>query len=424
MKYKTIYVILLFSSFSLQKSFSQVENRILLKNATVITCKNHCVIENSDILITCNRIIEISSHQLNNDFDTVIDLSGKFIIPGIIDAHNHLSGRRISTEAFENVLKMGITTVRDMGGDCAYLKNLQADILDGNLQASNIYFSALVAGDDFIHSDRRAIISTPQNFELGKAPGMRAVNDSTDLDQLMKESVDLGAAGIKIYSDVPPDLLQQITAKAHQYGLKVWAHGVVPPTNLEDVLAAGVNSISHAAFFLVPENWELKKHGTMAFDSAQISNKRLASIFNLMIHHQTYFDPTLFLNLRMARLRINDSVTQTTYEKALIHVLKEAYKRGVKIVAGTDIFWNDKPGYIPEIHDEISAYVNSVGMSNYDAILSATLYGAEVMGLENQIGSIEQGKRADLIVLNANPLDTIEHTKNIYMVIKNGHVVK
>ncbi len=410
-----------------QQLFGQLlPKNYLIANAVLITAVDDEVLEDACLLIRNGRIAGIYDDisDVPKAYDTVLNMKGKFIMPGLIDSHNHLSGRRITDKALENALSNGITCVRDMGGDCAYLNILREDIQNGVIAAPDIYFSALVGGEAFIQSDRRAISSTPEKYEIGQAPGMRSVNDSTDLDQLMLESVDLGATGVKIYSHLSPALIRGIAQKAHQYGLKVWAHGIVPPSGLEEVVAAGVNSISHINFFLMPDHWDLKKHGTMAFDSAQIRPDRLRSVFMSMKAQNIFLDPTIFLGLRMANLRISDSVDRMEYKNALIFVLREAWRQGVKIVAGTDIFLSDKKGYVPELHDEMKVYAREAGIPNYEVIRMATIYGAELLGMEGQFGSIEKGKQANLLVLNANPLQNIDNTKNIHLVIKNGISIK
>lgn len=416
-----IFQLLLISCNNLQGQENQ-KAKYLLKDATLITAENNEVLQHATLLISGNRIQGIFHEDSLPGcvVDSIIDLSGKFIIPGLIDSHNHLSGREVSDQAIQNALRWGITGIRDMGGDVQYLRLLKNDISNELLTGPDIYYSTLVAGWKFISADKRAILSTPPEYPLGYAPGMRAVCDTTDLDQLMKESVQTGASGIKIYSHLSPPLIKRIAEKATQYQLKVWAHGIVPPSSLEEVIQSGVNSISHVGFFLMPDHWDLKRDGSLALDSTQLDIKRLEKLFRIMKQNQVSFDPTLTLSLNTAEIRIQDKKECDTYKKTVCNIVKEAYLHDILIIAGTDMFLRNEEGYIPEIHLEIRSYVKYADIPAYEAIKAATINGARVLGIESEYGSIKEGKIANLVILNSNPLINIENTTDIYGVIKNG----
>ena len=420
------YILCFVAALILLPGSVYAQRMCLLKNATLIVGREKRVLRNASILIEGKYIshVYIGCVDEGIGFDTIIDLQGKYIIPGLIDSHTHLSGRSVSNKALQKALGYGITAVRDMGGDGQYLKMLREDIDSGLMPGPDIYFSALVAGPEFIKTDRRAIQSTPSAYKLGQAPGMRAVSDTTDLNQLMCESMQLGASGIKVYSHLTNTLIDSITQKAHEHGLKAWAHGIVPPATLEEVVDAGVNSVSHVNFFLMPDGWQLKQHGSMAIDPEQLETDRLNRIFMVMKENGTFLDPTLTLCFRMAKMKIKDSLDYVNYIDANILVLSKAYQQGIDIVAGTDIFLDDHEGYIPEIHEEMKLYSHRVGMDNYDVLLTATLNGAKLLGIDSLYGTIEEGKVANMLVLHADPLENIDNTKNIFMVIKNGCLIK
>lgn len=311
-----------------------------------------------------------------------------------------------------------------MAGDCQYLEDLKKSIKSGETFGPDIYYSALVGSEDFIKHDKRAIICTPTEYEIGKAPGMRIVNDNTDLDQLMKVSLDIGATGIKIYEGLSTELVNEVTTKAHNFGLKVWSHGIVVPATLEDVINAGVNTISHAAFFTFPEDWSLAKYGSTVFDTTLVSSDKFNQLIQTMKKNKTVLDPTLTLSFRMDKMKSKDDKLIEFKKNFICKFIKKLHDSGIKIIAGTDIFLPSKPNIVPELHEEIRILSDDVGLGKLEALKGATIYGAEVLGIENKYGSIETGKIANLVVLNSNPLSEIENTSDIDCVIKNGKIIK
>ena len=198
-----------------------------------------------DVLVRGSTIAEIQPHgsRFYDSSAAVIDLTGRFIIPGLIDCHQHISPSPES--ALINALHQGITALRDMGGDGAYLKELQDAVQSGELVAPDIYFSAVVAGPNMIFRDTRAKVSTPVLYRLGEAPWMRLVDDSTDLVLVMKDAKQCGATGIKVYEDLSPGMVARVTAEAHRQGLRVWSHAYVGPATVADVVASHPDVISH-----------------------------------------------------------------------------------------------------------------------------------------------------------------------------------
>lgn len=421
---KKYYLIISICLIFIKTVFTAADSMIL-KNVNIIVCKDNLVYKNVALEISNGKIIKIYKNAVSlNTFinKIVIDLENKYLIPGLIESHTHLSGR--SEKALEIALKNGITALRDMAGDCTYLKELSQAVKNEEILSPDIYYSALVAGKNFIKNDKRAILSTPTNYKLGEAPGMRAVDNSTDLKKLMKQSKEIGATGLKIYSHLSKDLIRKITKEAHKQDLKVWAHGIVPPTSLEEVVSSGVNTISHVSFFLFPAKWSLAKHGTRIIDTLQVSKKRLQRIFALMKESKTVFDPTITLQFRLDKMNIKDQERLKLKKNHLLRVLREAYQAKIKIVCGTDIFLPTRKTSIPELHEEIKILNKDVGMTAYDALMCATINGAEVLGIDNEAGTIEEGKKANLVVLNSNPLKNIENSKDIFMVIKNGKIIE
>ena len=146
-----------------------------------------------------------------------------------------------------------------------------------------------------------------------------------------------------------------------------------------------------------------------------IDSPAFPALMEAMKVHQTILDPTISVYKRL----FPDS---TLYQYG-VSLTKLAYQNKVKIGVGTDLPINDFKAVAP-IFQEMSALQNDVGMAPIDIIRGATIINAEMLGKADEIGAIEVGKKANLILLKSNPIEDIEHMKHLALVIKNGRLIK
>lgn len=399
-------------------------HQIVLQNTNIVDVVKGTIRKNMDIVLNGKRISDIVKHKTdwNNEDLKPIDLTGQYAIPGLIEGHAHISG--IPEKCLIFALKKGVTALRDMGGDGAYLKELQDAVHSGELSAPDIYFSALMGGRDLIMEDSRAKLSTPPSYALGEAPWMRLVEDTSNIEQIVKEAKICGATGIKMYSHLTADLCKRLSVEAKRQNLKVWAHAVVYPATLEDVIGAGVEVISHVNGLLYKKDWELKRDGSLALDPSLLDSKRLKGIFKTMKDKNVRLDPTLVIaNTQISRIKDNKKAEEL--KKLMYEAVKAAYDYGIKIAAGTD--YPRLVGAREEtlmLHREIEILVNGVGLPAIEALRAATINNAEILGIDGTHGTIEVGKIADIVVLKNNPLEDINYIEQVSMVIKNGKIIK
>ena len=167
----------------------------------------------------------------------VVDLSGKYLLPGLIDSHEHLAtppNRRQAEANMRRDLYGGVTAIRDMADDLRAVAELARASRAAEIPAPDIYSAALMAGPSFFVDPR----THAANFgvEPGKAPWMQAIDESTDLRTAVTLAKGTSATAVKIYANLPADLVAKISAEAHRQGLKVWAHSTVYPATAADVL--------------------------------------------------------------------------------------------------------------------------------------------------------------------------------------------
>ena len=246
---------------------------------------------------------------------------------------------------------------------------------------------------------------------------MRAVDPSTDLVLAVAEARGAGASGIKLYADLDAAMVRKIVAEAKRQGILVWGHAWVQQANPQDLIKAGVSSISHAPLMLhasrdtVPANWKHGRHSSKFWDdSVRID----PAVFAEMKLHHTILDATMSAYEQWVR---QDSNMLWDYEITK-RMAAQAYKAGVTICAGTD---DDQEAFVQH---EMHLLVHDAGLSNFDALVAATRNGAMALGMEATTGTIEPGKTADLLLVDKDPLADIDNVNAVWMVVKKGKIYK
>ncbi len=357
----------------------------------------------------------------------VVDLSGHFVIPGMINGHVHLTAHRGDPEALlSGMLRQGVTAVRDLGGDTRTLAVLARDARLGMIDSPNIYFAANFFGPAFA-SDPRVRFSS-MGYEPGTAPWAQTITDEVDLALAVAEARGTGATGLKLYTSLDQPLLGRIVEEAHRQGLKVWAHATVFPVAPRNVLAAGVDGLEHTFLLLaenhngqLPTTWAAGFHEWLpgqATPGVAGSSEALAPLFAEMAARDVHLGTTLHISHRLARMEPEvergwSPSAWANQEAWECKATKAARDAGVALVAGTDF-----DGSIP-IQAEMELLVGC-GLTPLEAITAATLAAAEAIGVGERLGSIEPGKVADLVVLSSDPTDNILNVRNVIRVMKAG----
>ncbi|MFL3004924.1 MAG: amidohydrolase family protein [Candidatus Neomarinimicrobiota bacterium] len=381
------------------------------------------------ILIEKDKIIDVVEGYVDpGDGDKQIDLNNYTVIPGLMDMHVHLSGEsnpkkymerftmNLDDYAYQSVpyaektLMAGFTTVRDLGGPInTSLKNA---IEKGHVKGPRIFSAGKALATTGGHSDP----TNGMSFVLAGEPGPKqgVINGVSDARKAVRQQYKNGADLIKITAtggvlsvakngenpQFKEDEIREIVSTADDYGMHVaaHAHGV---EGMKRAILAGVRSI---------------EHGTLMNEK----------IIELMITKGTYYVPTISAGEFVAdKAKIDGYYPDIVRPKAkkigpqLKNTFKKAYKAGVKIAFGTDA----GVSYHGENAKEFS-YMVEAGMSHIDAILSATKTASELIERQDDLGTIEKGKFADIIAVKGNPLQKIEALEKVVFVMKNGKTYK
>ena len=420
-----LVLIMIFSgcNYSLDTAAVKKNNTIAIKNVNVISMEKEELLTNQTVLISDGLISNIGASdkvEMPVGCET-IDGKGKFLIPGLIDMHTHIMDK--------NDLKLfvsnGVTTIRNMAefpDPTKYPGSIQSKLnYSDALSLKNSIKNGELLGPE-IYQAGHVLDGNPPYHEYYCTP----IEAGADIDSIVKAEKEKGYDYIKVYWNLSKSEYLAITAAAKKYDIKVIGH-VPNSITYEDAVKSEMYTIEHLTGLYNPKE----------------VMPNLDNLIKTTNESQTWICPTL-IELKNILPRDNPQIKAlknreenkyiskemlsfwdeelsrwgglTGYAGEAIdyfkHLVAQFHKGGVQIIAGTDCGAMPYvlPGY--SIHEEIELFTES-GLSNYEALKSATINAARCLNQQKSIGSIAVGKKANLILLNGNPLKEIKNTKNI-----------
>ena len=452
---KLIGVLLLTFVIISCKNEVQTSYDLIIENGNVIDIVSGNI-SNQSIFINEGRIVKLSNSVEENAYTSEIVLDGtdKYILPGFWDNHVHFRGGDSLIQANKDFLKLfimnGITTVRDAGGD------LTSSVIAWKQQIEN---KSLVGPTIFSAGPK---IDGKNATWAGSLVVETEDDISVALDSLQALNVDF----VKLYdSRISGDLYLKTIQEATKRGLITSGH--MPFTvELEETLDSGIGGIEHLYYVLKGCSSEEKqiteaiKNGEYGFWAsmekliATYQDSTAENTFKSLKEHSTFVVPTLhignvlsyldevdhekdeYLKLMLPGIvktyegRIRRSLNSSeqarqnrkelnSFFKSLAKLLSDA---NVKLLAGSDSGASNSytyPGI--SLHQELEAMVNA-GISNLEALQNSAYNGSQFLKKESDYGTVTAGKISDLVILNSNPLDDINNTRDIEYVIKGNDV--
>jgi imidazolonepropionase-like amidohydrolase len=386
-------------------------------------------IEDAAISVRGNSVVTVGSRRellsgpLAPRNAIVVNLGGGWVIPGLIDAHVHLSTTpdRATTEAeLFRLLHGGVTAVRDMAGDARALASLARDSRLGEIDAPDVYFSAVMAGAPFMTDPRPRAAAAGES--AGEVPWIQVIGPETDVVRAVARAKGTYATGIKIMADVSAEDVARITEEAHRQAMQVWAHSMVVPASPIEVIRSGVDVISHAcdlaweAMAEVPQRHDhdmRPRYGSFTADSPVFTE-----LFKEMRARGTMLDPTLATYARAAR-QAGDAPTSGCDLAFARELVGRAAAEGVRIAAGSD-FATPPEDPFPALYVELEELVTSGALSPMDAIVAATSGAAEAIGVQDTHGTLAHGRPVSFVLLRESPLESISNLRSVAAVWKNA----
>jgi len=460
---------------------------LALKNCRIIDVKKGTITPNTAILIRKGRIIAIEKTISDAQNATVVDCKGSYCIPGLIDAHCHTTVSPVFTMSTFDIFKhmeqqkrhyslcieSGVTTVRDVGAFPGSLHGFIRDIKNGNLIGPRVLFCNSIINIKGGHPDVPPsdinIFAKPASLFIGMV--MTNFEDTDELRDILDE-MSCNASLIKITLDdksvfckkkplsvYTNEHLDTIFNFAQNRGLPVSAHchrkfgfdrGIKYPlhsfehmvadahltdSEIETMAAKGISvvpTMTIAQCYLMEEAYEILPE---AYKNDFIMNELKIRRQYLSGDAANHCNPDLHKqNMKMLKYYKNPG-TDRLWENKIFLVnpdlyfgmmiygadnLKKMQQAGIRIGCGIDA---GMPfSYFGGIYRELELY-SRIGLSNEEILRTATINNAEILKIDDRVGTLEKGKLADIVVLGKNPLTDVSAYRNPKVVIRDGRIL-
>lgn len=427
---------------------------LLIRGATLIDGTGNAPLPNTDILVRDGIITEIRSASSTQTIPAGIEIlqaQGKFALPGLIDSHIHY--RDWKAEVF---LAHGVTAVYDLGNPFQWQLALKKGFNSGRMKGPRYFFCGEIELPSEAEGQRPSI----------ERRGLDVIRRPEEAQRIVERLKQSGADCIKLSEEFSGDLFTAIARAADAQGLTVISHSF----NASDSIRWGIDGVEHMVGIAVAAAQSPRAREAVGRLRLEAGHKN-SSLYQWMepaeydpliqdlVSHHVYLNPTLAFEWKALTERSRDheqedirlfSIPELSYASLddrlvilgqyhwadgrspeEIRQFKDGYRKvqqflakfvqaGGMIYAGTDTSAATSPGL--SLHHEMELLVDA-GLTPMQAIMTATKNAAELIGLSSKIGTVEKGKLADLVIVDANPLTNIQNTKKIFKVVKDGRVV-
>ncbi len=410
---------------------------LIIRNVSLFDSETGKVVPNQTVVVRGNRIAAVRAADAKDAGakGMIIDGTGKMLLPGLWDMHAHVSGN----DPLLNIMN-GVTTVRDLANDIDALTDIRKRIDSGQEIGTRIIPAGFIDGPGPFQGPSKILAGTPE--EAIKYVDMYH---------------DLGYPQIKIYSSLKPELVPVIIHEAHKLGMRVSGH-IPAGMTAEECVNLGQDEIQHMNFIFLNFMPDVKETRTPArfiepgkrAAALDLKSEPVQKFIALLRDKHIVVDPTMTawegtyvdrpgkmsptfaaiadrLPAQIQRglyaagqsLPVTpetDELYKASYAK-MVQMVKELYDDGVQLVAGTDNF----AGFA--YHRELEIY-NQAGIPAPEVLRIATLQSARVMKKDAELGSIAEGKLADMVLVAGDPTKNIADIRKVKTVIKDGAVIE
>ncbi len=433
---------------------------LVIHGGTLIDGNGGPPIQDALIIIRGNRIESVSSGgQASYPADAhVLDANGKFILPGLMDAHAHYAGWMAELN-----LNHGVTSIFSIGSGGEWALAQRDAINAGKIPGPRNF----VAVGSLAGAKISAL--SARSGAAGGLSGRQVAGTAEQAREIAKRFIDAGADMVKVHRGPTVEAYRAAIEEAHKAGLPAVAQPLGPTVFAREAILAGADILEHAAGVSISiakdrSKWEgfgsLEEHSLSPMPFADMDDAKAAALIKLMVDKNVYLEPDFIAmgrgfhkqrdkfelqDLRLLnshdlsyiperrRLRILatyhhfDDLEPAEYElrnkayQNMLRFMREFVAAGGKLLIGTDTGGWAVPGI--GVHHEMEILAEEVGLSPMQVILATTRNTAEGFRVLDQLGTIEAGKLADVLIVNEDPLQDISKLQTIEWVIKDGKVV-
>jgi imidazolonepropionase-like amidohydrolase len=359
---------------------------LVVTDTTLIDGVSEAARPNMSVVIRGDRIAAVGAAD-NIEMPagaTVIDGSGKFLIPGLWDTHAHLS--YWGEDALDLLVRAGVTSIRELGGDPEEIGAWKAEIESGDrIGPAMIWCGPFLEGVD--GDDEYRFKVADENEARYAARALQA----------------LGVDFLKIQPIIASELVEALVDESRNLGLTVVGH-LPRGISASEGAALGLRSIEHMSPYL------------------RLTDDELAAVIAAYLAHGTWMSPALYSIVAPIEAAggdpANDARVQRAYE-----IVRRFHRAGVPVLVGSNFAyrdWPQKPG--SGLHGEMRVLVEA-GLTEMEVIRLATATAAAFAGAAEESGAIRPGLSADMVLLDADPLADIRNTERISRVILRGQVL-
>jgi Amidohydrolase family len=419
------------------------QSKLVIERVTLIDGTDHSARENVAVVVEGDRITRIVSmrHPMKLKGATVVDGRNKYLIPGLWNNDLHGGDYSKTKAALPSLLSYGVTTARDMGAPLDDIVRLRADIASQSVIGPRLFLAG-------------PLMEGPVPIQ------MSLIVDLFDVNQARAEVRDIKQRGvdyIEVDTTLTPELYWAIADEAQKQSLRLVGH-IPAKIQANDIVKAHQVNVEHLggrflnilvacsseqADFdqilattydnlltaLKEKRSPSEPQFTASFDKKLLDTfdqDKAEHLFHLYAQNRVAQTPTLYVlrtlwDTNRDNLKLNEQDME--YGKKIfakdMAVVLQMKRAGVPILAGTDGQYSEGGN---ALHEELSLLVQA-GLTPLEALQSATRDAAEFMGVAKTSGTIEPGKTADMVLLNANPLDDIKNTRQIDAVILRGKLL-
>lgn len=415
--------------------------KVIISNVSVISMTSNRVLHNQDVEIEGRLITGVSATKNRAaQNEQVIDATGKYVIPGLFDMHTHMNDKKFLPLFLMN----GVTAIRELGNVDDSIFELKEQSKKDTFLGPRMFVSGKILEGD------------PPFWE-----GFEVIRSKAEAVAAVRELKQKGADFVKVYHTLPKDLYEAILDEARKQDLKVTGH-VPNGMSAAEVLNSGQGCIEHMSQITMNVGKVIDEDanepgykGWRRFTGYTVNESAFGKLLDSLKKHDAYICPTLVVEQKISALADYDSLASSAeagymdagyteeewnpnHKNAATNIkglrplwfknygvifggsktLIKQLAQHATILAGTD---TPNPFVIPgfSLHSELELLVES-GLSPYEALQAATANAAEYLDVRDELGTIEAGKTANVVLLSENPLESISNTRTAQGIVLNG----